>query len=190
MGQVGGRRRGRERAERGRERRERERQLGIGQVNPRTASQWANSPTRHTRNTTLEQTEGRKTGPCVFHKRDHDQEGEGIPSAISSFPHLDPSSPHHHTQHSPLLAFWQIPVLFHHYENESPVEKILNTLRNIHIYQLLHKQSLSILAYISSWFSQQLHLEFVLALSFCFLQLGRLVFKSHSLTHTSSVTLI
>ena len=39
---------GEERAERGRERRERERQLGIGQVNPRTASQWANSPTRHT----------------------------------------------------------------------------------------------------------------------------------------------
>lgn len=140
MGWVGGRRRGRESREREREERERKtvrdrpgqpkNSISVGQQSNKT----------HTRNTTWSRQKEGRQGHVFFTNETTIKKVRASPVQSLALPTLILlPSPSHLALCPPRLSH-KIPVLFHHYENDSsPVEKILNTLRNIHIYQLLHK---------------------------------------------------
>ena len=123
------------------ERGERERQLGIGHINPRTASQHLlgqQSNETHTRNTTWSRQKEGRQGHVLFTNKTMTKKVRASPveSLASPTSILLPSSSH--LALCPPCLLHKMPVLFHHDENDtSSLEKLLNTLKNIHIYQLL-----------------------------------------------------
>ena len=129
---------GEERAERGRERRERKTVRDQPRQPKNSISVGQPSNETHTRNTTWSRQKEGRQGHVLFTNKTMTKKVRASPveSLASPTSILLPSSSH--LALCPPCLSHKMPVLFHHDENDtSSLEKILNTLKNIHIYQLL-----------------------------------------------------
>ena len=158
---------GEERAERGRERRERKTVRDRPRQPKNSISVGQQSNETHTRNTTWSRQKEGRQGHVLFTNKTMTKKVRASPVESLASPTSILLLSSSHLALCPPCLLHKMPVLFHHDENDtSSLEKILNTLKNIHIYQLL-PQTIDInTVYSFSWFSQQLSLEFALVLSF------------------------
>lgn len=172
---------GEERAERGRERRERKTVRDQPGQPKNSISVGQQSNETHTRNTTWSRQKEGRQGHVFFTNKTTTKKVRASPvESLASPTSILLPSPSHLALCPPCLSH-KMPVLFHHDENDtSSLEKILNTLKNIHIYQLLPQTiDINTCVYFLLFFSTASFGICISALIFCSQQLSRPVFKSH-----------